>query len=179
MGSPPPPLLLRLTAYRWSIPVVAALGDGPARFGELSEQLAVGASALSRSLGALTEPGLVERPGRAAPYRLAPPGEAIAPACAAVCTRSAAADHDDLVFRRWSLPVIAALQGWSLRFGELRALLDPVTPRALATALKTLAAAGLVHRELLGGFPPSAAYRLTDAGDAYLHALGSLATDSR
>jgi DNA-binding HxlR family transcriptional regulator len=47
----------------------------------------------------------------------------------------------------------------------------PVTPRALALALRELEVAGLVEREVLATRPPSTRYRVTRAGGRIVRAL--------
>jgi DNA-binding HxlR family transcriptional regulator len=71
--------------------------------------------------------------------------------------------------------VLTALHGWELSFAELRASLGGVNPRSLTLALKGMVAAGLVEREVLGGFPPTTSYRLTRAGEAYAPPLARVA----
>ena len=69
----------------------------------------------------------------------------------------------DVALRKWSLPVLVALEGPS-RFSELRLRLPGVTPKALAIALKDLRAAGLVERRVEDAYPPTAFYATTAAG---------------
>jgi DNA-binding HxlR family transcriptional regulator len=78
---------------------------------------------------------------------------------AARCTKLLAALNGgaDVVLRKWSLPVLFALQRPS-RFSELRDALPGVTGRALALALKDLHAAGLVERRIEDAYPPTALY---------------------
>ena len=62
--------------------------------------------------------------------------------------------------RKWSLPILHALGPRSRRFGELKEALPEATPRALSMALKDLAAAGLIERRIVDGFPPRTEYVL-------------------
>jgi DNA-binding HxlR family transcriptional regulator len=79
---------LRTLGDRWSLAVVAALLDGPRRYGELQERLhGVAPNVLARRLKRLEEEGLVqsrlysERPPRAR-YELTAPGRDLAGAVA-------------------------------------------------------------------------------------------------
>jgi len=56
---------------------------------------------------------------------------------------------------------VALLTQWiDWAFAEIKAALPSATPRALSMALKDLAAAGLVERRVLDGFPPRTEYVL-------------------
>jgi len=168
--------LLLLTGHRWNVPVVAHLGrTGAAPFGEIVAELRVSRDSLSRTLGSLAAPGWVGRENRL--YTLTQPGIALAPPCAEILDRARRRSLESVVFKKWSLPVAAALMGWSLRFAELRAMLGDITPRALTLALKEMQAAGLVSRKVIGGFPPSTSYRLTRSGETYLPALAAITGD--
>jgi len=92
-------------------------------------------------------------------YVLTRSGEAAARRCA----RLLDGVHEDVLLRKWSLPVLAALDR-PARFSELRATLPGVTPRALALALKDLEAADLVERRIEDAYPPRAVYSATPPG---------------
>jgi DNA-binding HxlR family transcriptional regulator len=86
---------------------------------------------------------------------LTPRGRRVAGRCAKLL--AALNGSADLALRKWSLPVLAALQKPS-RFSEVRAALPGVTGRALALALKDLQSAGLVERRIEDAYPPTAVY---------------------
>ncbi len=67
-------------------------------------------------------------------YVLTRSGEVAARRCAKLLE---SVDEDEVLLRKWSLPILAALTQ-PARFSELRAALPGVTPRALALALKDL-----------------------------------------
>ena len=67
--------------------------------------------------------------------------------------------HEEVGLKKWSLPVLAALDE-PRRFSELRAALPEASPRALTLALKDLQAAGLVRRTVLDDYPPAVFYEL-------------------
>jgi DNA-binding HxlR family transcriptional regulator len=153
--------LAPLFHHRWSAPVLAELARRRgSRFAALVGELGVGRESLRRTLDALVDQGLVRRnPGYGHPLRpeyvLTPDGGEVA----ARCTRLLAAlDGDrDVALKKWSMPVVAALDR-PRRFSELREALPGVTPRALALALKDLHGVGLLERRLEDSYPPTAVY---------------------
>jgi len=168
--------ILTLSRHRWNVPLVARLGRSHGEsFGSLVRGLAISRDSLSRSLRAVAAPGWVAR-GSARPslYRITPAGRSIAPRCERILRVADAGDVRDLSLRRWTLPIARALDRWRLRFAQLRAMLPGITPRALALALKEMQAAGLVEREVIGGFPPTASYALTPLAKRLLPPLREL-----
>lgn len=159
------PDLIALFHHRWSAPVLAELlRQKGSRFAALAGTLGVGSDSLRRALDSLHALGLVARnPGYGHPLRpeyiLTENGKRIAQRCAKLL----AASDDDVLLRKWSLPVLAAL-GRPARFSELRASVPGVTPRALALALKDLQAAELVERRIEDAYPPRALYLPTPQG---------------
>jgi len=157
--------LIELFHHRWAPPTLALLDErGGARFVELQRKLDVGRESLRRALDALVELGYVRRnEGYGHPlrpeYLVTAAGRRAAPLARAV----RAAKDDDILLRKWSVPVLAALDG-DRRFSELRAALPGVTPRALALALRDLERGGFVRREVLPTRPPSTLYRATARG---------------
>ncbi len=65
---------------------------------------------------------------------------------------------------RWGALALAALEGRTMRFGELRRRVDGVSERMLAQTLRTLERDGLVHREVVQHIPPRVEYSLTALG---------------
>ena len=159
------PDLIALFHHRWSAPVLAELlRQKGSRFAALAGTLGVGSDSLRRTLDSLLSLGLVARnPGYGHPLRpeyvLTERGESVARRCAKLLD---AAD-EDVLLRKWSLPVLAAL-AQPARFSELRATVPGVTPRALALALKDLQAAALVERRVEDAYPPRTVYTPTTQG---------------
>ena len=159
------PDLIALFHHRWAPPALALLADrGGARFVELQRRLGVGRESLIRALDALVSQGLVQRDtGYGHPlrpeYLLTPNGRRAASVAAGVL----AAGDNDVLLRKWSVPILAEL-GEHRRFSELRNALGGITPRALALALQELERARLVRREVLPTRPPSTVYRVTARG---------------
>jgi DNA-binding HxlR family transcriptional regulator len=77
---------------------------------------------------------------------------------------------EDVLLRKWSVPVLAEL-GDERRFSELHAALPGITPRALALTLRQLEQARLVRREVLPTRPPSTVYRPSARGRRIQQAL--------
>jgi DNA-binding HxlR family transcriptional regulator len=154
--------LVALFHHRWSAPVLAELDRRKgSRFAALAGTLGVGRESLRRTLDSLLALDLVRRnPGYGHPLRpeyvLTERGAAVARRCGELL---ALAD-DEVLLRKWSLPVLAALER-PARFSKLKAALPGVTPRALALALKDLRAAGLVERRIEDAYPPTAIYAAT------------------
>ncbi|MFC4561612.1 winged helix-turn-helix transcriptional regulator [Nocardiopsis mangrovi] len=65
---------------------------------------------------------------------------------------------------RWAVPVVYALGNGTLRFTELRALLDGISHKMLTRTLRALERDGLVERTVHPVVPPRVDYALTPAG---------------
>jgi DNA-binding HxlR family transcriptional regulator len=65
---------------------------------------------------------------------------------------------------RWSLLVLCALEGGTLRFQQLRRAVDGVSQKMLTQTLRTLERDGLVRREIYASVPPRVDYSLTPVG---------------
>ena len=70
----------------------------------------------------------------------------------------------DHVTSKWGILVLTALADRTLRWGQLRRVVQGVSEKMLAQTLQTLEADGLVHRRALPVIPPHVEYRLTDLG---------------
>jgi DNA-binding HxlR family transcriptional regulator len=157
--------MLILSRHRWALPIVAQLAaTGGSRFVPLANQLGLSRDALRQTLDALIDAGLVMRnPGYGHPtrpeYILTDKGRHVAPACARILRELRNGRLEDVVLKKWSMPILLAL-GRESRYTELRRTVG-ATPRALTLALKELMARGLVERRVQAGFPPSTTYVLT------------------
>jgi DNA-binding HxlR family transcriptional regulator len=65
---------------------------------------------------------------------------------------------------RWSLLVLYALDGRTLRFQELRRAVDGVSQKMLTQTLRVLERDGLVSRTIYASVPPKVEYCLTPLG---------------
>src|SRR4051794_13746274 len=158
--------LVELFHHRWAPPALALLDQrGGVRFVELQRKLGVTRESLRRALDALIGLGFVRRnTGYGHPLR---PEYVITPAGRAASAVAARVGTDETLLRKWSVPVLAELEG-ERRFSELRVALGGVTPRALALALRDLEDAKLVRREVRATRPPSTVYRATARGHRVL-----------
>lgn len=70
----------------------------------------------------------------------------------------------DLLANKWSALSIGALEEGPLRFGEIKAQLQGVSPKVLSQTLKRLEGAGLLTRTVYAEVPPRVDYELTGLG---------------
>jgi DNA-binding HxlR family transcriptional regulator len=88
--------VFRLVGKRWTLPILAALLHGPARFSEVARAVpGLSARVMSERLQELCEAGVVEREVSAGPplstwYRLTPLGERLRPAVESLLDAAAA-----------------------------------------------------------------------------------------
>ncbi len=161
----------RLTAGRWLVPLLAHVVEmgGGSRFAAMLAQLGLSRSALAASLTQLQEAGwLARNPGHGHPLRpeyvLTTKGAPVAEFCTNVMKQRTRLGLEPGQLPRWSLPIVARLDGARARFNTLRTELKPVTPRALSLTLKQMLAIDLVDRALEDAYPPIAIYGLTVRG---------------
>ncbi len=79
----------------------------------------------------------------------------------AACPSRVVLDH---VTSKWGVLVIVALSRDTLRWGELRRVVQGVSEKMLAQTLRTLEADGFVLRDAHPTIPPRVDYSLTDRG---------------
>ena len=156
--------LVALCHHRWTIPVLAEIErTRGSRFATLGGKLGVSNESLRRTLRALEGDGLVARnPGYGHPLRpeyvLSTRGAQLGPHAQRLL--DALRGHEEIALKKWSLPVLAALDQ-ARRFSEIGSALPEATPRALTLTLKDLRAAGLVQRTVTDDYPPAVVYELT------------------
>ncbi len=160
--------LARLSHHRWVIPLIAAIGSGQ-RFAVLLSLLSTNRQSLKRALVAAEELGLtMSNPGYGHPLRpeyiLTSRGEAIVSESRDVVRAAEQGGWSELLARKWSLPVLAAVQMRAARYFEIETALPTASPRALARALKQLAEAGCVRRTLHAERPLRPRYAVTPNG---------------
>ena len=73
-------------------------------------------------------------------------------------------DMLDLLANKWSALAIGALEDGPLRFGELKRILEGVTPKVLSATLKRLESASLLDRTVFAEVPLRVEYSLTPLG---------------
>lgn len=82
----------------------------------------------------------------------------------------------DRVADKWSLLVIALLDGHTLRFTELRRAVDGISQRMLSVTLRHLERDGLVRRTVHPVVPPRVDYELTPLGGTLHDTIQALVT---
>jgi len=76
---------------------------------------------------------------------------------------------------QWTLYFLCILDtNSSLRFGELRTLVDGISTKVLTERLRMLEAAGIIHRHHALTIPPQVTYSLTNRGKELSGALDQL-----
>jgi DNA-binding HxlR family transcriptional regulator len=70
----------------------------------------------------------------------------------------------DHVFSKWGVLVLVALSDGTLRWSELRRVVEGVSEKMLAQTLQLLERDGLVHRDARPVIPPHVDYSLTPSG---------------
>ncbi|KVK85531.1 MarR family transcriptional regulator [Burkholderia cepacia] len=74
----------------------------------------------------------------------------------------------DRIGDQWSLLVLDALSGGTMRFNELARAIGDVSKQMLSRTLKRLEQDGFVSRTLFAEVPPRVEYALTDLGRSFL-----------
>jgi DNA-binding HxlR family transcriptional regulator len=80
----------------------------------------------------------------------------------------------ELIGQRWVPQVIYALQGRTLRYGELKSAIPSISDAVLSDRLKELEVAKIVVRGVEPTTPVRITYRLTPRGDELAAVLGEL-----
>jgi len=171
--------LIRLSAGRWLIPLLALASAGQGlRFAEAVRRLGLARGVARAGIDALIVAGWLKRnPGHGHPLRpeyvLTEAGKPAGAWSEAVMASRAGLGLAPAALTRWSQPLVAMLAGGEARFGELATALAPVGPRALSLTLKAALAEDLIARRLEASFPPVPVYSLTGRGRRLAAALSS------
>jgi DNA-binding HxlR family transcriptional regulator len=70
----------------------------------------------------------------------------------------------EVLANKWTVLIVPALRGGTLRFGELRRRLDGITQKSLTQSLRGLERDGLLTRTFHPTIPPRVEYTLTPLG---------------
>lgn len=84
----------------------------------------------------------------------------------------------DMVAGKWSILILYALRGQTLRYSELQQCVDGISQKMLTQTLRELERDGLVKRTVYPVVPPHTEYALTDLGrslEEIVHNLGGWA----
>ena len=87
---------------------------------------------------------------------------------AADCPSRVVLDH---VMSRWGVLLLLALSERTMRWGELRRVVEGISEKMLAQTLRTLETDGIVLREVTPSVPPRVDYSLTDRGTELVERL--------
>jgi DNA-binding HxlR family transcriptional regulator len=82
----------------------------------------------------------------------------------------------DRIGDRWSVLVVAVLDGGPKRYSELSATIGGVSQKMLTQTLRGLERDGLVSRAVQAAVPPRVDYELTDLGRSLLGVINGLQT---
>jgi DNA-binding HxlR family transcriptional regulator len=172
--------LIELVHHRWNIPVIAELyRRSGAKYVTLVNSLDVSRASLSTSLNDLIDQGLVRRnTGHGHPmrpeYLLTEDGLVIGEHCLSLARLVRQRKEANLAFRKWTLPLVAAIGGEVRRFHEVRGVLLGATPRAVTIGLKSLLAQRWATRILIDDYPPATGYELKPKGQRILTCVSGL-----
>lgn len=162
--------LVKLTSRAWSLTILALMHGGVSgRQAQLIAASGAGRTALTQSLKHLVDMGLMERnPGHGHPlrpeYRLTATGASVAPLADAIIRLASADEKRCLLRRAWTVPILAATRT-SRYYREIRAVLAPITDRALSGSLKAVEKVGwLTRRVEETARPPRPVYQSTNVG---------------
>lgn len=173
-------LLIELVHHRWNIPIIAELYKrSGSKFVTLAKALGVGRASLSASLNDLIELGFVmKNPGHGHPMRpeyvLTEAGKTIGEDCLRLRHLLRRRNEEDVAFRKWTLPLVAAIGDDTRRFNEVQLILPDASPRAIALGLKSMLAERWAQRSLIDDFPPTAGYTLLPKGKSVLGHVSQL-----
>jgi DNA-binding HxlR family transcriptional regulator len=77
---------------------------------------------------------------------------------------------------KWKPIILHILSEGTMRFGEIKRLIPPVSQKMLTQQLRELEADGIVHRKVFAEVPPRVEYSLTKRGETLKPVLQALYT---
>ncbi|WUH95623.1 helix-turn-helix transcriptional regulator [Streptomyces sp. NBC_00433] len=83
------------------------------------------------------------------------------------------------IANKWALLIINGLGERTLRFSEIRAVVEGISHKMLTQTLRSLERDGLVHRVVYPVVPPRVDYNLTEAGLVLRTTVNALCTWTR
>lgn len=177
---PTPVAIQEVFARRWAVPALALLWDGPgAKLVTLTRRLDAPRASVKGSLSLLADLGLVaSNEGYGHPMRpeyvLTERGRLVAPPAAALVAALDRAGAIETGLRKWSMPVLRAVDLGADRFAGITQSLAGATDRAVSLTLSELGAAALIGREIIDGRPPRPSYALARAARPIAPVLADL-----
>jgi DNA-binding HxlR family transcriptional regulator len=136
--------LIALCHHRWSLPILSELHrDNGAKFVTLVQRLNISRDALSRTLDALMQLGLIQRnTGYGHPLRpeyvLTTPGKQIGQDALELLHHLQQLGTTNIALKKWTLPIVHTIHHGINRFSSLRETLPSISPRALTLTLRDL-----------------------------------------
>lgn len=80
----------------------------------------------------------------------------------------------DVVGGKWKMVILWYLRKGTLRFNELRKMLDGITQKMLTQQLRELETDGLLERKVYPVVPPKVEYSLTEQGEKLIPVLEAI-----
>jgi Predicted transcriptional regulators len=74
----------------------------------------------------------------------------------------------EIVSNKWTALVLYALEGGTIRYGEIRRRIEGISQKMLTQTLKQLERDGLVRRKVVPSVPPIVEYSLTPLGETLI-----------
>ncbi|MFD0586547.1 winged helix-turn-helix transcriptional regulator [Paenibacillus sp. GCM10027627] len=153
---------------RWTIPILLGLEASGGRFTPLQNQLGIAPTRLSENLKNLVERGIIhhlspyERRHPLLPeYKLTDQGKLWREMAIAIQHAEAQLEYGALSAKAWSLPVLMTVGYEYGHFGDIRRMLDGVTPRMLSMRLDEFNQDGLIRKLMTEQPRPTFLYSLT------------------
>lgn len=150
-----------------------------AKYATLLNRVGLGRDALSRTLRTLMQQGwILKNPGYGHPLRpeyiVSPQGKKVAPCCSDIVSQAERLGIADIVFNKWSIPVLLSMGKGHERFNHIKSHLRHITPAALTSTLKSLVNAQLVERAISDASPPRVSYRVAPSLGELLTTISAL-----
>ncbi len=80
----------------------------------------------------------------------------------------------DRIADKWSVLIIRRLSDGTLRFSQLRRVINGISQKALTTTLRGLERDGIVSRRLYASVPPRVEYSLTELGRSLVRLVSGI-----
>ncbi len=168
-------------SYSRNIPILAILFESKgSKFISLVNRLEISKDTLSRTLKTLIKRGFVKKnPGYGHPLRpeyiLTPDGYELGKVCSLFLKSIKTCNNTQLLFNKWSLPILYSLNDEHLQFNKLKSELESITSSSLSRSLKELIENGFIQRIIKDDFPPIIEYSLTNKSNSIKNSIVKIA----